>query len=344
MKRNRMLLFCVASIMVLSLVFAGCPPPDVEPDPDLPPVVEPIVLKAVSFMYPGHPVNHQLEWFIEQVEERSDGELIIDYLGGHEVIPTFDQMEALMDGVVDMLNSPGCYMTGIVPSVELNHLAEYEPWVDRETGFYDFQVGEWKEVGVRFLGQVGGGYSTAYYLFTNERPETPQDLAGQVMRTNTYDPFMKALGIERVTMPGGDIYLAMEHGTIDGFGWPIYAGFIEMGLAEVTKYAIDHSFWRGDIMLFMNLDSYNKLPSHLRDLVDEVAAETEIWAVEYYAEIHDWQREEAMRQGVEFIKFSEADAEWYLDLANEAMWESEMERMKASPQFRAELEAMLKAP
>jgi len=214
--------------------------------------------------------------------------------------------------------------------------------VDRETGFYDWLVEAYKKVGVLYLGQIGGGYSTTYYLFTNIRVETPYDLAGQRMRSvPTYQPFMLALGIKPVTMPGGEIYIALERGTVDGFGWPIYGGFVEMGFPEVVKYCIDHPFYRGDIVLQMNLDSYNELPKHLQDLIQEVAAETERWAVEYYAGVHERQRREAMEQGVEFIKFSEADAKWYLDLALKSKWEDELARMKATPELRAKLEAML---
>ena len=155
---------------------------------------------------------------------------------------------------------------------------------------------------------------------------------------------MEALGIKPITMPGGEIYLAMERGVIDGFGWPLWAGFVEMGFAEVTRYAIDHPFYRGCIPIQMNLDSYNRLPEHLRDLIHEVVIEVERWAVEYFGEVHQRQRREAKELGVEFIRFTEADAKWFLDLAYEAKWEYELARMEATPQLRAKLEAMLRKP
>jgi len=356
MIKNKIALIFAALILIASLIIAGCggpeaPSPSPEPSPTpspeptpapSPEPTEPVILKAVSFMPKGHITSHQFEWFVEQINERSGGELTINYVGGPEVVPTFEQAEAVIKGVVDMVHAPGCYWPGVVPESDINHLAQYEPWVDRETGLYDWLVDAYAKVGVRYLGQIGGGYSTTYYLYTNKYPETPWDLAGQKMRSvPTYEPFMKALGIKPVTMPGGEIYIALERGTVDGVGWPIYAGFVEMGLHEVVKYCIDHPFYRGDIVLQMNQDKFNELPSHLQDLILEVTEETEHWAVEYYADVHERERREAMEGGMEFIKFSEEDGEAYVQLAAKSKWDYELNRMNASPELRTKLEEML---
>jgi TRAP-type C4-dicarboxylate transport system substrate-binding protein len=338
--KKRILFMSLALLLAMSLVALGCPPP--APDPEL----EPIRMDLVTFMPKGHVTSAGAERFVELINERAQGELIIDYLGGPEVIPMFDQLEALKAGVVDIMHSPvGSFWPAIVPETAFVFLAEYEPWVDRETGFYDFLVEAHERVGVRYLGELGGGFSTTYYLYTNVWVESPHELAGQIMRAvPMYIPLMKALNITPVSMPGGEIYLAMEKGVIDGFAWPIYAGFIQMGLAEVTKYLIDHPFYRGHISLQMNAESYNQLPEHLRELIHEVVMEVERWAVEHYAEVHQWQRTTAAERGVDFVRFTVADAEWFYEKVYGAKWDDAMARFHHDAELRAKLEAMLRKP
>ncbi|GAI49592.1 unnamed protein product, partial [marine sediment metagenome] len=149
----------------------------------------------------GHVCTENAKWFADQVNERAKGELTIDYLGGPEVVPTFDQPEAVRSGVIDINFSCGNYYTGIVPEGDASIIAPCEPWVDRETGFYDFMVEVFDEAGIRYLGNHGGGFSTPYYLYTNVRIETPWDLVGQKFRTvPMYIPLLTALGIRPITM------------------------------------------------------------------------------------------------------------------------------------------------
>ncbi len=69
----------------------------------------------------------------------------------------------------------------------------------------------------------------------------------------------------------------MERGVVDGFIWPMYAGFSDMGLQEVTKFVVDHGVYRGPSGFFMNQKAWDKLPKNLQDLVLEVRKETMAW-------------------------------------------------------------------
>ena len=52
---------------------------------------KPIVLKAVTLLKRGHPINYHEIWIAEQVKKRSNGELVIKIIGGSEAIPAFEQ-------------------------------------------------------------------------------------------------------------------------------------------------------------------------------------------------------------------------------------------------------------
>jgi TRAP-type C4-dicarboxylate transport system substrate-binding protein len=61
-----------------------------------------IELKAVSFLPAMNATSRQFRQYAEKVGEASKGALRIKFLGGPEVIPPFEQGQALSRGVVDM--------------------------------------------------------------------------------------------------------------------------------------------------------------------------------------------------------------------------------------------------
>ena len=105
---KRFLLFSLTIIMVSSLVFAGCaqpapaPAPVPAPKPAPAPKPTPIVLKAVTFLAVAAVACRPLKMFIDKVNEKSKGELVIQLVGGPEVVPGSEQPMAVKRGVVDM--------------------------------------------------------------------------------------------------------------------------------------------------------------------------------------------------------------------------------------------------
>jgi TRAP-type C4-dicarboxylate transport system substrate-binding protein len=72
-------------------------------------------LRALS-MFPK-PVAYTQSFltFIERLNAAGEGVVQIEFVGGPEAIPTFDQAEALRTGVIDMVYGPGSFYGGLVP-------------------------------------------------------------------------------------------------------------------------------------------------------------------------------------------------------------------------------------
>jgi len=225
---------------------------------------------------------------------------------------------------------------------DYNYLTEWDPWEERDpkVGLYDYWVELHKTINLFYLGHNGGGKSAPYYICLSKKVVTPYDLNGLKMRSGMiYDTMMKAWGIVPVTMPGGEIYTAMQRGIIDGFGWPLM-GFTAMGLHEVCPYTIDHPFYVADQNTLANLDSWNNIPKHLQELMIQAAADMERWSVDHYAQIlAKDERERMIEKGVEFIKFSPADAKYYNKINYESKWEEAKGQL--SPESLAKLRTLL---
>ena len=71
------------------------------------------MLKAVTSLPTTSFSNEPFWWVNEQINQRSNGELRIEFLGGPEAIPGPDQAVALKQGVVDYaFNFAGVYAPG----------------------------------------------------------------------------------------------------------------------------------------------------------------------------------------------------------------------------------------
>jgi TRAP-type C4-dicarboxylate transport system substrate-binding protein len=83
--------------------------------------------------------------------------------------------------------------------------------------------------------------------------------------------YIKSLGAEPVFMPLGDVYMAMETGTVDGIVTcpPLIQGF---KLYEVARYATILTLGCVSEGAIMNLNAWNKLSEEQKKVIDQVCS------------------------------------------------------------------------
>jgi TRAP-type C4-dicarboxylate transport system substrate-binding protein len=123
-----------------------------------------------------------------------------------------------------------------------------------------------------------------------------------------------------VTTSPGEVYTALERGVVDGYGWPSIK-ISDFGWHEVTKYVVDPGFYQVDVCILVNLDSWNRLPKDLQQLLTKVAEQVEHEASEYFAKIIQEEREFITSKGMQIITFSSADEKQYLETAYKSGWD-----------------------
>jgi TRAP-type C4-dicarboxylate transport system substrate-binding protein len=295
-----------------------------------------VKLKMVTFLPKGD--NNMTAWmaFIEDVNEKAKGELEIVYTGGPEAIPGFKQFEALRNGVVDMIYGCESYYGGEVSGAAYTHLTRLDPVKERQTGYYDFRKNLLKKHNIHYLGRAEFG--VWFQIFTNKAVQRPQEVKGQKIRVSaTYEPFVKKLGAVPVTIPGGEIYTALERGTIDGYAWSAL-GNVQAGWVEVCKHVLEPRIYEMNIEGLVNLKTWEKLPGHLQKLLSDCMIENEKQYVKVMAGIAEKEFQEMQKKGMKVIKFSPDDTTWYVDLAYEAGWE---EVINKNPELGPKLKKML---
>ena len=309
-------IYCLMVVALLATLIIGCAPKEEAPPAPTP---EPIVLKATGFLPTGDPNYTQWDAFVDKVNKEAEGKLVIDWVGGPEAIPGFEQFPAVKSGVVDIIFGCESYYGGEVTGVAYTHLTKLQPWEERDVGYYDFRVELLKEHNVYYLGRANQQFW--FHIWTNKAVTTPQELAGQMIRVSaTYEPFVKALGAAPVTLPGGEVYTALERGTVDGFAWCV-VGIVDFGWHEVCKYVLAPRIYQMNLEVLVNLDTWNELPQEMRDLLTECQIEIEKEMAGPMLELGEKEYQRMLDAGMEAIEFTPEDTQWYIDFAYSAAWD-----------------------
>jgi len=300
------------------------------------PVYAKTTLKMVTFLPKGNVNMTAFMAFVDSVNEKAKGELEIKYIGGPETMPGFKQFEALRNGVVDMILGCESYYGRQVTGAAYSHLTLLDPVKERQNGYHTFRNELLKKHNVYYLGRAEFG--VWFHIFTNKHAKNLNDLKGQKIRVSgTYEPFVKRLGAVPVTMPGSDIYTALERGTIDGYAWAVL-GNVQMGWVDVCKYIIEPRIYQMNIEALINLKTWEKLPKHLHKLLTDsmIANEKEYSSI--MAGIAEKEYTQMQTKGMEVIKFTPDETKEYVDLAYKAGWD---EVIKEKPVLGAKLKKML---
>jgi TRAP-type C4-dicarboxylate transport system substrate-binding protein len=190
----------------------------------------------------NHVFNIMVQPFIDMVAKDSNGRIKIMWLGGPEVIKSFDKAEAVKRGTIDidLFNSFGFYRS-LMPVGLAKGLSTCSPSEERANGLYELWDKNFQKYGnVKYLGQMTT--SIEFYIYSMKKINTLEDMKGMTIRTMPlYVPFLKKLGVSPVNMPPTEVYTALQRGVVDGAIWPTFIK--DWGWPELVKYVLNPGFF-----------------------------------------------------------------------------------------------------
>jgi len=298
---------------------------------------EPIILQGVTMDAPDTELMELVHVFVDRVNAEAKGELRIKWLGGPEVIPAFDSPEAVRKGTIqiDIYNS-NRYYTGMMPEGDIGPLTLLTPWEERKSGAYDLwdQIFQ-KKANVKYLGRIHSLCRSNIYV--NTRVEKLKDLKGLIIRgSKLYGRIMEQFGASGVNMPLTDLYTSMDRKVINGFITSI--GMLDLGLHEVTKYMIEPGFFTLDAVTTVNLDTWNKIPKHLQDLMIKIMKEFEHVGYEWIQDNKAKEKQKMIASGMEILTLPPDDAKKFLEVAHRIAWQTALER---APEYGPKLKELI---
>jgi TRAP-type C4-dicarboxylate transport system substrate-binding protein len=304
---------------------------------------QPITLRGITPWTADYDLSKGFFTFQQLVNEKLKGKMSVSYVGGPEVAAPNQQFQALKNGVVDVMLGAAAYYRTEVPMAWAVQFVEKTPPELRKSGYYDLMRKiHLDQGGVIYLANTAAG-GGAFRIYMAKKIDKP-DFKGLKIRVSpVYTPLVTALGGAPISMAPGEIFTGLERKVVDGYGWT-YTGIDTLGLTEVTKYVIDHPFYSLDTVVLMNKGVWDKLTPDLQKGLTEVAEETERRHSAYMAASLKREDEKLKKAGIEFIRFSPADAQRYVRTAYDAGWKDFAEKnaaaIKANPGLLEKLQQL----
>jgi TRAP-type mannitol/chloroaromatic compound transport system substrate-binding protein len=209
--------------------------------------------------------------FCDAVAEMSGGRLTIEPLPGGSVVGAMELYDAVANGILDGQNGGGGYVAQKdVAFIMLGDLAGAYEQPDQMQAWYEYGGG--KELARELYGRHGTYHVGLVWHGMESIPSKKPirgtaDLKGVKMRapTGAVSKLLEHYGGAPVSMPGGEVYTALEQGVLDATDWGTLSMNVDLGFQKVAPYAIYpgfHSMPATDIVV--NMDRWNALPDDLK--------------------------------------------------------------------------------
>lgn len=281
-------------------------------------------LRAITAFPKSMVFTESFERYVAYVNEKGKGVIQIEYIGGPEMFPQNQQVDAVRRGVVDMYYGPIAYYLGSMPEADAWTGSNVSPMEARENGgLAIMQEAARKKLGVFINGQLDGGVK--FHIYTIDEPKRTEDggfdFDGLRIRTSPlYTSFFESLGIIPVNMPVTDVYTGLERHSFDGTGWPSM-GIEDLSWDKFLNYRIDPGFFQTDLAVVTNLEKYDGLSDEAKELLTRLTAEYEQISYDYFQEVTAKTEEKVKASGMQFLAIEGEAKEKFLDAAYGKVWE-----------------------
>ncbi len=261
----------------------------------------------------GYEVNTVWIPMLEELKKRSKDRIGFTMYAGAALGKGPEHYDIVAKGLSDMGYFTATWTPGRFPLTDVLSLAA---WVDGKDIATDIGNAMYKRVlhqefaGVKMI-ELNGCIQA--FLWTKRPVRTLEDVKGMKIRSpgGHQTNYIKAIGAEPIFMPLGDVYMAMETGTIDGIVTcpPLVISF---KLFEVAKHGLVTTFGCVSEGVIMNQESWKKIPDDLKPIVDEICSNPFRTTGGLTREVYKKMMKEIEEKKVELYHLPSKEAErWY---------------------------------
>jgi len=227
-----------------------------------------VSLKAAAFLPVKSVYVVQFMRWVGEVNKQCAGKVNISVVGP-EAIKSLEQWNALKSGVVDMHYGPPNYYVGAVPEGDVISVARNESADQRKNGAWALinEVHNQK-LNAWYLTHLMNG--VRFHIYTLKPGKDGKFEGFRLRSTPIYDAFFKSLGGLPVRMAPPEVHTALERGTVDGYGWPLW-GIADFGWHKYTKYRYGPGFISAAVAILVNLDKWKSLDNDQRQCLTRTA-------------------------------------------------------------------------
>jgi TRAP-type mannitol/chloroaromatic compound transport system substrate-binding protein len=229
------------------------------------------------------------EQVAKRVAEATDNKFQIRAFAGGEIVPALQVLDAVQNNTVEMGHTASYYYVGKDPTFSFDctmpfgfNTRQQTSWMLHGGGmklmrdfFKDYNV--YNIPADNTGSQMGGWY--------RKEIKTVEDLKGLKFRiAGLAGAILSKLGVVPQQIGGGDIYPALEKGTIDAAEWVGPYDDEKLGFYKVAKYYYYPGWWEGNAQLsaYVNLGQFQQLPKSYQTILEDACLATEMWMTAKY--------------------------------------------------------------
>jgi len=287
------------------------------------------------------------------IKEKSGGELEFKPFGAKDIVGDFELFDAVKNGVLDAMNSFTLYWAGKLPATVFLSSYTFGPRYPHEWDVFFYSLGGlqmareiFAKQGMHYVNRIHHGANIIHSKVPIRSIEDFKDLKLRVPGGMIAETFAAA-GAKTTLLPGGEVFAALEKGTIDAADYTGPAVNWDLGFQQVTKY-----IWMGppglasiyqpvDLMdLVVNQNVWNKLSPKMQRFVDD---EVQIYSNIHHAaiqkaDIEAWPKFE--KAGIEVNRLPIEDLEKFTKIAVPIWFKWANKDKDAARLFKAQLDVL----
>lgn len=295
---------------------------------------------------PQHPqVEEFVELFVDLVEEKSDGRIEVRTYEGGEMVKQQNVATAVPQGTIDISLTTLDNWSGRIPDVTALTSPLWTWSLERSRDellpgkpvfeHYDKQLRERDTMMINMFDIGPPVLSTSFEV------NSPEDLQGKSMRVYSKGAgqVMQTLGASPTTIGVGEVYSALQRGTVDGAMGGL-GGAVGLKHYEVTDYMFAPMGALGTLIhaYVMNVDKFESLSPELQDAVMEASTEAREHMQQYVIDSYDELLDVVRDHGNTVVQLEQGSDRW-------DEWRAALQPLveQAREQYPAELVELIEA-
>ncbi len=261
--------------------------------------------KSLDTLYGG------AEMMAKMVAEATDNKFQIQTFAGGEIVPGLQVLDAVQNGTCEIGHTASYYYFGKDPTFTFGSSVPFGPNMRINQAWYTLGGGReilnefYKKYNVVSL--LAGNTGCQMGGWFRKEVKTPQDFSGLKFRIGGFaGKVMAKLGAVPQQIAGGDIYPALEKGTIDAAEWVGPYDDEKLGFVKVAPHYYFPGWWEGGPMLlaFVNQDKWNALPKYYQSILEQAGHCANNWMMAKYDQANPQALRRLLAAGAKLHPFS----------------------------------------
>jgi TRAP-type mannitol/chloroaromatic compound transport system substrate-binding protein len=223
------------------------------------------------------------ELISKRVASATNGKFQIQVFAGGEIVPGLQVLDAVQNATVQCAHTAPYYFFGKDPTFAFAcaipfgmNARQQNAWMYHGGGI-ELMREFLKDYNVHNI--PAGNTNAQMGGFFRKELKTVADLKGLKFRIGgSAGVVLQKLGVVPQQIAAGDIYPALEKGTVDAAEWVGPYDDEKLGLYKVAKYYYYPGWWEGgpELDLFVNTKAWSELPKDYQSILEAACAEANV--------------------------------------------------------------------